>query len=185
MGLDRNRLLQLRTSKGVTQQQVADSIGISMQRYHNYEVLTHQPDIDTLSDLAAYFDVNIEYLLGKTDLLINHKDIELLALIKNLPNDVQILIANLTPDDLHYLRLIHGLPDEHKECLLRMKPADVEILDYLYHLSDHPTPYFIEGHLIGIPKNLSIEEVDQIKAFLDFIAERHNKAEQEETQDKE
>ena len=61
------RLKSLRTKKGLSQQYMADYIGISRQGYGKYEDGQSEPDHNTLIKLAQYFDVPTDYLLGITD----------------------------------------------------------------------------------------------------------------------
>lgn len=60
------RLKYLRTNKGLSQQKIADYIGITRQGYGKYEDGTSEPDQKTLVKLASYFDVTTDYLLGKS-----------------------------------------------------------------------------------------------------------------------
>lgn len=59
------RLVELRNSKGLTQQQVADKIELSRARLNNYEQGIRQPDIDTTIKLANFYNVTTDYILGK------------------------------------------------------------------------------------------------------------------------
>jgi len=59
------RLSELRNSRDLTQQQVADMIGISRARLNNYEQGTREPDIDTIRLLADFFGVSTDDLLGR------------------------------------------------------------------------------------------------------------------------
>lgn len=61
------RLRGLRNENNKTQQQMADILGITRQGYANYENDNTEPDNDTLNRLADYFDVSIDYLMGRTD----------------------------------------------------------------------------------------------------------------------
>lgn len=57
-------LLNLRKQAGVTQQALADYLGISRQAYANYENGNRSPDYQTLKKLSSYFSVSVDYLLG-------------------------------------------------------------------------------------------------------------------------
>lgn len=57
------RLSKLRLSRNLTQQQLADSVNISRGTYAQYEINRREPDNDTLSKLAAFFEVSIDYLV--------------------------------------------------------------------------------------------------------------------------
>lgn len=59
-----NRLKMLRTKKGLSQQNMADFLGITRQGYGKYEDGKSEPDHQSLVKLANYFDVTTDYLLG-------------------------------------------------------------------------------------------------------------------------
>lgn len=59
------RLYELRKEKNVLQQTVADAVGISRQAYGLYETGKREPDLETLSKIADYFGVTVDYLLGR------------------------------------------------------------------------------------------------------------------------
>ena len=58
------KLKVLRKKKGLTQQEVADKIGINRPSYSNWEKGRREPSFENLSMLACIFDVAIDYLLG-------------------------------------------------------------------------------------------------------------------------
>jgi len=60
-----DRLKELRKSKGVTQKAVAEHIGILEQAYQKYEYGKHEPNHETTIKLADYFEVSVDYLLGR------------------------------------------------------------------------------------------------------------------------
>ena len=60
------RLKQLRKEKKVTQQDVANYLGITRPAYTAYEKGNRSPDYDLLNKLAKYFNVTTDYLLGST-----------------------------------------------------------------------------------------------------------------------
>ena len=57
-------LQRLRKSRGFSQQQIADELGISRQTYSNYELGKREANYDTLRKLADYFHVSVDTLLG-------------------------------------------------------------------------------------------------------------------------
>lgn len=61
------RLRELRNQANKTQMEVAQYLGVSRQCYNNYELNNREPNKDTLLKLAEYFDVSVDYLLGKED----------------------------------------------------------------------------------------------------------------------
>jgi transcriptional regulator with XRE-family HTH domain len=58
------RLKRLRTSKQLSQDQVASLIGVNRATVSNYESDTRQPPYVTLTTLATLFKVSTDYLLG-------------------------------------------------------------------------------------------------------------------------
>lgn len=58
-------LLKLRKEKGVTQKDLAEYLQISRQAYANYEAGNRNPDFETLIKISEYFEVSVDYLLGK------------------------------------------------------------------------------------------------------------------------
>lgn len=60
-------LKQLRQLKNITQKQLANAIGASESGVQNYELGTRKPNYDMLIALADYFDVSLDYLVGRSD----------------------------------------------------------------------------------------------------------------------
>lgn len=60
-----NRLKELRGE--ISQEKIAQKLGISQRAYSNYETGTREPDIETMIKLADYFGVTIDYLFGRSD----------------------------------------------------------------------------------------------------------------------
>lgn len=71
-----NRLKDLRMEKGVSQQKIADYLGITRQSYSNYELGNREADYKTLTNLAKYFNTTVDYLLGISDSKSSTKEIE-------------------------------------------------------------------------------------------------------------
>lgn len=59
------RLKYLRNKKGLSQQNMADFLGISRQGYGKYEDGKSEPDSKSIVKLADYFDVTTDWLLGR------------------------------------------------------------------------------------------------------------------------
>ena len=60
-----NRLTYLRERRGWTKTRVAQSLGMSLQKYANYEYGRREPDLETIARIAALYDVSTDYLLGR------------------------------------------------------------------------------------------------------------------------
>lgn len=64
-----NVLRSLRNQKEMSQQLLADSIGISKSALNMYERGERQPNFETLELIADYFNISIDFLLGKVDFI--------------------------------------------------------------------------------------------------------------------
>lgn len=60
------RLAELRKEKKITQRELSDKLNISKSSLAMYETDKRQPPNDVLVKLADYFDVSVDYLLGRT-----------------------------------------------------------------------------------------------------------------------
>lgn len=90
------RLKELRSEKGVVQKDVANFLNITTSAYGFYEQGKRVPDTDIMIKLSNYFNVSLDYLLGKTD-------------IRNYTDDPNITIA------LHSDTDYDELPKEAKD----------------------------------------------------------------------
>lgn len=64
--LTENRIRDLREDSDLTQQQVADAIGITQRKYSYIETGQQQLTDDILIKLANFYNVSIDYLLRQT-----------------------------------------------------------------------------------------------------------------------
>lgn len=62
-----DNIQKLRNSRGMSQQEFADTIGIGRSTLANYEQNKREPNYKTLEIIAKYFNVSIDYILGLTD----------------------------------------------------------------------------------------------------------------------
>lgn len=65
------RLKNLRCEKNLLQKDIANYLNISTSAYGYYEQGKRKPDTETIKNLADFFNVSTDYLLGRTD---NKKD---------------------------------------------------------------------------------------------------------------
>lgn len=66
------RLNQIRKSKGVTAQQMADLLYINIRSYRAYESANRMPNLEMLVRIADILDVSTDYLLGRDSFLHSH-----------------------------------------------------------------------------------------------------------------
>lgn len=61
------RLKELREEQGLTQRQLAEKLGLNSVTYLHYEKAQREPPLSVLADLAIFFEVSTDYLLGLKD----------------------------------------------------------------------------------------------------------------------
>ena len=62
------RLVTLRRTRNITQKQLAAELNLSELAIQNYEAQRRKPAFDILIALADYFDVSLDYLVGRSDI---------------------------------------------------------------------------------------------------------------------
>lgn len=67
MGNFKNIFKQLRIASGLTQAEMSKKIGISRSTIGMYETGAREPDFETLEKIADFFNVDTDYLLGRTN----------------------------------------------------------------------------------------------------------------------
>lgn len=83
----KNRIKDLREDMDLRQIDVANATGIDQKTLSNYETEKTNPDSYTLIKLADFFNVSIDYLVGRSDINIrSNEDIksELTAIQKRI-----------------------------------------------------------------------------------------------------
>ncbi|WP_010279824.1 helix-turn-helix domain-containing protein [Paenibacillus senegalensis] len=60
-----NRIKHLREQASLSQKRLAEALGISNVQLSRYETGDRKPDPDTIRQIADYFDVSVDYLLGR------------------------------------------------------------------------------------------------------------------------
>ena len=61
------RLKELRTNRGISRVRLAMDLSLSQNSISRYENGEREADYDTLIAIADYFNVSVDYLLGRTD----------------------------------------------------------------------------------------------------------------------
>ena len=69
----KKRLRELRISHSLTQNELAQKLGIAKSTISMYENGNREPDFETLETIADFFNCDMDYLLGKSDIHNKHK----------------------------------------------------------------------------------------------------------------
>ena len=114
-------LRRLRHNCGLTQEQLAERLGVSFQSVSRWETGLSYPDIEILPEIAAFFDVSTDVLMG----------VEKATMEQNLERDKKRLRMDESETAEEHLALV--------EEMHRKYPHDAEILvDLAYALSSFP-----------------------------------------------
>ena len=102
------KLKELRTKKGLSQQALAEVIGISQQSINKYENHDIEPDYAVLTQFAAYFGVSTDYLIGHSAVrsvdasALTAQEAALLAAYRRLDADERASIDGVIANYLKY-----------------------------------------------------------------------------------
>jgi len=97
-------LAQLREELGLTRKEVAEKLNIDQTTYGKYELSKRQPDYDTLQKIASFYNVSVDYLLGRTNVRNSNNNTD-----EDFPDDVKVL-----------MRSVSKLTDKQKEIVKRL-----------------------------------------------------------------
>lgn len=61
------RMKELRKERKMTQQSMADVFSVKTRTYQGYEYGESYPEVAKLIAIADYFDVSLDYLVGRSD----------------------------------------------------------------------------------------------------------------------
>lgn len=97
----KEQLQQLRKSRGLTQDDLAEILGISLSSYQKYERDAISPSYETLCKIADFYHVTTDYLLGRepaTDpfdmLQLPEDQKSVMERFASFPNDVRAIILD-------------------------------------------------------------------------------------------
>lgn len=97
----KEQLQQLRKSRGLTQNDLAEILGISLSSYQKYERDAISPSYETLCKIADFYHVTTDYLLGRepaTDpfdmLQLPEDQKSVMERFASFPDDVRAIILD-------------------------------------------------------------------------------------------
>ena len=61
------RIIEIKNNRKLLQKDIAQAINVTVRQYQRYEKNQTQPTLSVLLALADYFDVSLEYLVGRSD----------------------------------------------------------------------------------------------------------------------
>jgi len=63
-----SRMKELRKEQKKTQQELADTFSVRVRTYQGYEYGESYPEVAKLIAIADFFDVSLDYLVGRSDI---------------------------------------------------------------------------------------------------------------------
>lgn len=63
----KERMKELRTERNLSQKRIAAELGIGITTYCRYELGEREPGASLLDQMADYYGVSVDYLLGRSD----------------------------------------------------------------------------------------------------------------------
>ncbi|MFI3237024.1 MAG: helix-turn-helix transcriptional regulator [Lachnospiraceae bacterium] len=87
---------ELRKRRGLTQEMIADELGLAQQTISRIESNPHTMQMDILIQAADYFNVSADYILGRTEQKYNEYSLARVAHYMEKYDDVVIKYDKLT-----------------------------------------------------------------------------------------
>lgn len=119
-----DRLKLLRKERGITQQELADAIGISKGGLCYYENTNRAPDITVLERFADYFKVSADYLLGRTNAQTQKAKLQAVCNYTGLSDKSVGLLSELKEKNPQQLKAVNFLLEQAAEDMDIVYPLD-------------------------------------------------------------
>lgn len=98
MGLPLKNLKSLRKSSRMTQEKLAKAMNVSQTSIGSWELGSREPSCEDLIRLADYFNVSLDYLMGRNDdrqcRSLSSEDEKILSVFKRLDKDNKKIISD-------------------------------------------------------------------------------------------
>lgn len=95
----------LRQEYGISQQRLAEAIGVSQPSINKYENHNIEPEIEVLKRMADYFNTSVDFIVGHTDIKrrIEHTE-----------------VFHLNQFETEVITRFRSLDEEEKQCIDRI-----------------------------------------------------------------
>lgn len=114
-----NRIRELRKNKSLSQEQLADKLGVTKQAVSQMERGARKPSVTMLEALCDFFNVSTDYLLGKEDVTIRIVDGDGIRKLDSVNSEIE-RIAKIIRDN----PTMHNLFDIARNCT----PDNLELI---------------------------------------------------------
>ena len=160
------RIKELRISFNYSQQKLADMLGVSKSTINMYERGERKPGIDQLEAIADYFNVDMDYLSGKSDIprksLIGSKQMPIS--ISNYNSEENNLVIKYRKLDEYGQKAVNLIVDAELERCTEQKTTDIS--EYTQNIAAGTGGEGFDG-----------EKINEVNDFARKIAELENNSE--------
>lgn len=108
------KLTELRQSRGISQKELADYLGITREAYSHYERSTREPNLEVIMKLVNFYGIQVSDLINETTIPITHnsegtgggsgKAYSMLNTDASSAVDANFISSNM----MHFLKLFTG-----------------------------------------------------------------------------
>ncbi|MDT2818874.1 helix-turn-helix transcriptional regulator [Vagococcus lutrae] len=193
----KNRIGELRREKGLTLKKMGEELKIRDNTLSQYETGKREPQLGTMQEIADFFNVSLEYLMGKSDKrdykIVTHEDaINLLEKIhskeikySDLSRNTSInlafwiasqfdLIKNEYPHlSTTALRLTNRvqMESETMEWYIDLRKSNSEKINQIIDLLENDDEYYgaTPGQILEFMKQSARIDYDEIEKILDYM----------------
>ena len=151
-----DRLIELRTALGATQEEVAEACNISRVTLARYENGKRTPVAGNVSKLAAFYGVSVDYILGRESSTITVQG----AKGNQQPQD---LATFQIPADAPKIKPFHDLPQE-----------EYTVISDDFEPTHGPATRAIINSILAKLAQLDEEGQKETDTFIDFILAKRN-----------
>ncbi len=166
------KLLELRKKNHLTQKDVAKVLGVSSRTYANYENEFTQPDINLLIELSDFYNVSVDYLIGKTEIT------QLKKIRQEKGYSQEEIAKKINISQSNYSKYELGKIEPNIELLIKLADIFNVSIDYLlgHQIYNKPAGEFYQltdkqKELIPYIKNLDDGTCMRVLGYLDKISQ--------------
>lgn len=170
------KIAYIRTSKGISQDELANFVYKTRQEINYYEKGTRKVDIDTLVLIAKYLEVSVDYLVGINDIERPNSDLQGIYEITGLSEKAIYVLSKFkgSKEVLSQLYEDYELAgiekEEQKLAILNKLIENPKFEEILNHIVDYEK---IKKEIVNQPTNLTFQRnklkiLEDKKELLEF-----------------
>ncbi|NLZ15743.1 MAG: helix-turn-helix domain-containing protein [Erysipelotrichaceae bacterium] len=152
------RLAALRKEKGLTQNDIADKVGITAQAVSKWENDQASPDIDILIKLSEIFDISLDELLGKVKPSVSLND-------KPTKKDINKMVLKISVNEVNGDKVKVNLPLALVKVFINKDTGEIPLLDgkeSLKNIDFRQILDLVEQGVIGEIVSIASENGDKV-----------------------